>query len=150
MLRTADQAEKFAVAGDVYALLAKGDETDGAFSLIEASVPVGGGPPPHRQSDTELFYVLEGEVTFTVAGEATVAGPGTYVRVEPGVVHAFTNKSQAPARMLIQTMPAGLDAYFAEVGTPWQSMDRAPDPPTPEHLALLKATAPKYGIEILI
>ena len=147
MIRTADQAEKFAVAGDVYALLATGEETDGAYALIEARVPVGGGPPPHTQSDVELFYVLAGEVTFTVSGEAVVAGPGTSVRVEPGVVHAFKNNSADDARMLIQALPAGMDDYCRAVGEPVDSM--ADDVPiTPEHIAKLKAVAPKYGIEI--
>lgn len=112
MIKTTEQAEKLAVAGDVYALLATGEDTGGAYALIEARVPIGGGPPPHTQQDTELFYVLSGEVTFTVAGEDVVAGPGTHVRVVPGVVHAFKNNSQADVRMLIQTMPAGIDDYF--------------------------------------
>ena len=148
MIRTAEQSEKFAVAGDVYAFLATGEETGGAYALIEARVPPGGGPPPHTQADVELFYVLEGEVTFTVSGEAVVAGPGTSVRVEPGVVHAFKNNTPGDARMLIQTLPAGMDEYFREVGQPVDSM--ADDVPiTPEHIAQLKATAPKYGIEII-
>lgn len=149
MITNAQQAEKFAVAGDVYALLATGEETGGAYALIEARVPIGGGPPPHTQHDLELFYVLEGEVTFTVEGKEVVAGPGTHVRVEPGVAHAFKNNSQDDVRMLIQTMPAGMDDYFRAVGTPVDSM--ADDIPiTPEHIAELKAVAPKYGIEIIV
>lgn len=147
-MRDAQASEKFAVAGDVYAFLATGEETGGLYSLVEASVPSGGGPPPHRQGDTELFYVLSGEVTFTVAGESVTAGAGSHVRVEPGVAHAFRNDSDGPARMLIQTLPAGLDAYFREVGVAVGSMDDSV-PVTPEQIAKLKAAAPAYGIEIL-
>lgn len=147
MIRTAEQAEKVAIAGDVYAFLATGEETGGVYALIEARVPSGGGPPPHTQSDVELFYVLAGEVTFTVEGEEVLAGPGTSVRVEPGVLHAFKNESSTAARMLIQTLPAGMDDYFREVGQPVESM--ADDVPiTPERIEKLKALAPKYGIEI--
>ena len=32
----------------------------------------------------------------------------------------------------------------------WDSMDEAPPAPTPEHIAMLKERAPKYGIEILV
>lgn len=148
-MRSADQSDKFAVAGDVYALLAKGEETGGTYALIEARVPAGGGPPPHTQSDVELFYVLAGEITFTVEGKEAVAGPGTYVRVEPGVVHAFSNKSQSDARMLIQTLPAGLDDYFREVGIAVKAMSDDV-PATPEHIAQVKSAAPKYGINILV
>lgn len=148
-MRNADQSDKFAVAGDVYAILATGKETGAAYALIEARVPVGGGPPPHTQADVEVFYVLAGEIVFTVEGEERVAGPGVYVRVEPGVVHGFKNKSQADARMLIQTLPAGMEDYFREVGTEVQSMSDD-IPVTAEHIARLKATAPKYGINILV
>ena len=147
MLRTAELSEKFAVAGDVYALLATGEETGGAYALIEARVPPGGGPPPHTQTDLEVFYVISGEVTFALAGSELRAGPGSYLRVEPDVIHAFRNRSAHPATMLIQTFPAGLDAYFREVGQPVQSMEdhRAP---TQEEIQKLKLIAPKYGIQI--
>ena len=141
----AENAEKFAIAGDVYALLATAEQTGGAYALIQASVPPGGGPPPHTQADVELFFVLEGEVTFTVEDRDIVAGPGTHLRVDPGVLHAFKNHSDAHASMLIQTLPAGLDRYFREVGRPVNSMaDHVP--PTPDEIDLLKAVAPKYGI----
>jgi len=147
MIRTAELSEKIAVAGDVYALLATGEETGGAYSLIEARVPPGGGPPPHTQRDLELFYVISGEVNFSLAGDQLTAGPGSYLRVEPGVMHAFRNRSAHPATMLIQTFPAGLDAYFREVGQSVQSMDdhRAS---TREEIQKLKLIAPKYGIQI--
>ncbi|MFK7790605.1 MAG: cupin domain-containing protein [Phycisphaeraceae bacterium] len=148
MIRTAEQSEKFAVAGDVYAFLATGEETDGSYTLIEARVPAGGGPPPHTQSDVELFYVLTGEVTFTVDGEDVVAGSGTSVRVVPRVVHAFKNHSTSDVRMLIQALPAGMDQYFRKVGVVVDSMNDDV-PITPEHIAKLKALAPQYGIEIL-
>lgn len=147
MMRTAELSEKFAVAGDVYAILATGEETGGAYALIEARVPPGGGPQRHTQRDLELFYVISGEVVFSLAGNELNAGPGCYLRVEPGVMHAFRNMSSIPATMLIQTFPAGLDAYFREVGQSVQSMDdhRAS---TQEEIHKLKLIAPKYGIQI--
>ena len=147
MIRTAELSEKIAVAGDVYALLATGEETGGAYALVEARVPPGGGPPPHTQKDLELFYVISGEVTFSVAGSEQMAGPGSYLRVEPGVVHSFRNQSALPATMLIQTFPAGLDAYFREVGQSVQSMDDHRES-TQAEIESLKLIAPKYGIQI--
>jgi hypothetical protein len=35
------------VVGDRYTIKATGEETGGAFALVEALVPPGGGPPPH-------------------------------------------------------------------------------------------------------
>ena len=56
-----------AVVGDVYRFLVTGDETNGKYALWEAIVPPGGGPPPHVHSrEEEGFYILAGEITFTV------------------------------------------------------------------------------------
>lgn len=51
-----------------------------------------------RHADS--FYVLEGELEFLVGDETVRAGPGTFVSVPPGVVHAFTNPGPDRARYL--------------------------------------------------
>ena len=48
------------------------------------------GAEPHTHDDhTDTFYVLEGEVLFTVDGETFRGGPGTFVAAPPGVRHGF-------------------------------------------------------------
>jgi quercetin dioxygenase-like cupin family protein len=59
----------------------------------------GAGPHFHEQH-VDTFYVLEGEVELTVAGETVHARPGDLVHVPPGVVHSFGNASDEPARFL--------------------------------------------------
>ena len=45
-------------------------DTDGAFSLLEATLAPGNEPPPHVHSrEDELFYVLEGEFDVYVGEE---------------------------------------------------------------------------------
>jgi mannose-6-phosphate isomerase-like protein (cupin superfamily) len=55
----------------------------GAFSLTEfVGTAEGAWTVPHlHRGFEELFFVLDGEFTFTVGGEPVVAGPGTYVLV---------------------------------------------------------------------
>jgi mannose-6-phosphate isomerase-like protein (cupin superfamily) len=62
---------------------------------------------PHREDDS--FYVLEGELTFTVDDDQVVAGPGTFVLVPPGVPHTFANRGDAVVRMVNVHAPAGFD-----------------------------------------
>ena len=51
-----------------------------------------GGPPIHAHAaEDDSFYILEGELTFTVEDEVVVAGPGTFVLVPPGLQHTFRN-----------------------------------------------------------
>src|SRR3954451_13152336 len=91
-INTPPQGRTIAVVGDVYRFLATGDETNGQYALWEAIVPPGGGPPTHVHSrEEEGFYVLEGEITFQVGDTRLVRGPGTFVNMPVGQMHAFKN-----------------------------------------------------------
>ena len=140
-----------AVVGDVYRFLATGEDTDGKYARWEAVVPPGGGPPPHVHSrEEEGFYVLEGEITFTVNGERVVATAGTFANMPVGTPHSFKNESDKPARMLISVAPAGLEEMFFEVGVPLAEGATTALPPTKDEIEKLLAAAPEYGIEILL
>jgi quercetin dioxygenase-like cupin family protein len=139
-----------AVVGDVYRFLATGQETNGRYALFEALVGPGGGPPPHVHSrEEEGFYVLDGEITFTVSGERVVAKAGTFANMPAGTPHGFKNEGDRPARMLISVAPAGLERMFFEVGVPLAEGATTAPPPTQDEIERLLAIAPSYGIEIL-
>jgi quercetin dioxygenase-like cupin family protein len=148
-LRDSTQGQTVAVVGDVSRFLATGKDTDGKYALFEAIVSPGGGPPPHVHSrEEEGFYVLEGEVTFTVNGQRVVAQAGTFANMPVGTPHAFKNETGRPARMLISVAPAGLEGMFFEVGVPLAEGAMTALPPTKEEIDRLLAVAPRYGIEI--
>jgi quercetin dioxygenase-like cupin family protein len=139
-----------AIAGDVYQIKLTGAETGGRCAVFESFVPPGGGPPPHTHSrEEEMFYVLEGELAFNVAGAEFVVPTGGFLHAVPHVPHSFKNKSDKPARAVVIVTPAGLEDYFLEVGIPWDDAYRAPGPPPQEQLAKLVEAAPKYGLTIL-
>src|SRR5688572_734632 len=118
-------------AGQGTALTARGStmifkaiqaSTNGAFSLMERTLPPGGRkPPPHIHTNCEeAFYVLDGEVEFSL-GETTFVGrPGAFVLVPGGVAHTFGNAAPAPARVLVIHAPA-MDAYFEELQALWSA-----------------------------
>jgi quercetin dioxygenase-like cupin family protein len=150
-INTPSQGRTVAVVGDLYRFLATGKETDGKYALWEAVVPPGGGPPPHVHSrEEEGFYVLDGEITFTVNGERVVAKAGTFANMPVGTPHSFKNESDRPARMLISVAPAGLEQMFFEVGVPLAEGATTASPPTKDEIERLLAVAPSYGIEILL
>jgi len=148
-INTPPQGRTIAVVGDVYRFLMTGDETNGKYALWEALVPPGGGPPPHVHSrEEEGFYILEGEITFTVNGEKTVANAGTFANMPVGTPHSFKNESDCPAKMLISVAPAGLEKMFFEVGVSLAEGATTALPPTKDEIEKLLAVAPKYGVEI--
>ena len=73
------------------------------------------GPGPHAHpGEDDGFYMLEGELVFTVDGEELVAGPGTFVLVPPDVEHSFANRSDSVARFVNVHAPAGFDRRLRE------------------------------------
>jgi len=74
------------------------------------------GPPPHwHKVMTEIFYVLEGQLTLRLGEETRQVGPGGYAYVPPGNVHGFSNQTGAPAKFFLIASPALLEKYFAEL-----------------------------------
>jgi quercetin dioxygenase-like cupin family protein len=149
-VRRPSEGRLIAVVGDVYRFLATGAETGGRYATWEAIVPPGGGPPPHTHTrEEESFYILEGEMTFTVDGQSITAPAGTFVRVPIGTLHNFHNGSDQVVRMTITVVPAGIEQMFFEVGQP-VTPGHQPGPPTKEEIEKLLATAPNYGIRIVL
>ena len=140
----------YSAVGDKYVMLATGEETGGAYTLSDATVPPGGGPPPHYHTrEEEAFYVLAGEITFTVDGKTVVGTPGTFVQIPRGAPHAFKNTTAMPARMLIQCSPAGFEKFMAAWATELPSSDAPPIPPSPGEIERLLRAAPDFGIVLL-
>ncbi len=140
----------YSVVGDRYTYLVTGVETNGAFVLFEAYVPPGNGSPPHvHHREDEMFYVIEGEFEFTVAGESKRLGAGDFLLGRRGVPHNFKNVGQTPGMMLITVTPAGFEGFFAEIGMPLASKEEMPIPPTADDIQKLIQAAPKYGVEII-
>lgn len=140
------EAPVYRVVGDAYTVLAGGEQTGGAYAMFDAVVPPGHGTPPHtHRREDEAFYIIQGQMTFFVAGRPLQAGPGAYVYAPRDVQHHFQNQGGAPVRMIILATPAGIEHFFAAVS---QTEAQAAQPPTPQYLQTLVATAARFGIEI--
>jgi uncharacterized cupin superfamily protein len=133
----------------VVSRLLGGDRTGGALSLVELIGGCGSGPGPHVDAWRESFYVLDGELTFRFeeqgAVRTVVAGHGDAVSIPQGVGHAFSVTSATPARYLIASTPAGIDAFFADAG---EAIPRAvvPSVPAPFDRDRLRAAFDKYHL----
>ena len=82
------------------------------FQFEMAPETNGAGPHFHKQH-VDSFYVLDGELELTVAGEVVHARPGDLVHVEPDVVHSFRNASREGVRFLnLHTPGMRFDEYI--------------------------------------
>lgn len=107
-------------------MLASSEQTGGAYTLIEELCPRGSGPPPHWHEQHELFYVIDGEVTFSTGeDERRVAGPGSFVFIPSGTVHSFRVDSET-CRLLNGYTPAGFEKVIYTLGVPAETRTLPP------------------------
>jgi quercetin dioxygenase-like cupin family protein len=114
-------------------------------------IPPNGGPGPHAHAEfQESFYVIEGEVEFKSEISTYTAKKGSFVNIPPGgIVHSFKNKADKTAHLCCLVIPAGLEAFFKEIGEPVSPGAFLPPPKmTVELLKKWQEIAEKYGQKI--
>jgi quercetin dioxygenase-like cupin family protein len=138
-------------SGWLLTFLATGQDTRGQFALQEQVGRKGNVPPPHiHYREDETFYVLEGEMTFSIGDRTIKATPGTMVFAPRGVVHSFTIDSEH-VRILVLNTPAGVEEFFKLCGVPAPSMTLPP--PTEvsySEIQKMMELAPKFGCEFVL
>jgi quercetin dioxygenase-like cupin family protein len=90
------------------------DLSDGRVTLAEDQLKPGFLLARHHHKKMiEIFYVLEGQVSFAFDDERVVCTPGTTISVPAGVPHEVA--SGEGARMLTIFSPGGFDTYLEEL-----------------------------------
>lgn len=138
-------------SGYLLTFLATGEETGGAFSLVEEVGRKGQSaePPMHTQTrEEESFYVIEGQMRFYVGDDIIDAQAGSFVVLPRGIPHRFEIVSD-DVRMLNLCTPAGFEGMFRDLSEPARAMTLPPAPDGPPDIARLVETAAGYGVEIL-
>ncbi|HEY9640227.1 MAG TPA: cupin domain-containing protein, partial [Coleofasciculaceae cyanobacterium] len=144
------QGDSYWVLGDRYTFKAVSEETDGKYAFLELVIYPQDGTPPHIHSrEAESFYIQAGTVEFQLGDRTLVATAGTFVHSPIGQRHQFTNIGSVPAKMLCWATPAGVEKFFAEIGTKVEDPAALPPPVTPADIEKVMAIAPQYGITIL-
>jgi quercetin dioxygenase-like cupin family protein len=136
------------IVGGNYRIVILGEQTGGAYAVIDMHVPPGGGPGPHAHPDfQESFHVLEGEVEVKTERETFTARQGSFVNIpKGGIIHSFRNKTDKVARLWCVVVPAGEDAFFQEIGQPVQAGEFLPAPAMgPQEQQRLQQIARKHG-----
>jgi quercetin dioxygenase-like cupin family protein len=135
--------------GSLFEWHADGADSGGALSLAEVLVRAGGEPPLHVHArEDEIFYVLEGEVTFMRGVERIDAGPGTSVLLPRGIQHGFAVRTPM-ARMLVMATPAGLEEAFRAFSEPAPERTLPPateGPPDAAEMEALSAEFERHGV----
>ena len=120
-----EEAPAYWQVGILWAMLATGEQTDGAYSLMWELCPRDSGPTPHYHDQDEQFFVIDGEIAYRVGGEDLKATAGSFVLIPRGTVHSFRVDSET-ATILNSYTPAGFERAIVELGEPAEARTLPP------------------------
>lgn len=139
--------------GALLTFKALGEDTHGEFWALEGLADQNMRVPLHAHSrEIEVWYMLEGEIRFTVGDQQQTLGPGAFVYIPRNTPHTFQILS-GTARWFGFGTPAGLDQWFFETGEPAQALTLPPAsnpaPNRPPDVAAIVASLEAYGTTTL-
>src|SRR6516162_1047446 len=109
------QGDRIKVRGGWLSFLALGEQTGGAYALIETANDPATGVRLHvHEREDETWLILEGEYFFQVGDQTFQAHAGDYVFGPRGVPHLYANQTASVARALIMVTPAGFEGFWRE------------------------------------
>jgi mannose-6-phosphate isomerase-like protein (cupin superfamily) len=130
------EARSYQMMGTLWRVLASGDETGGVVGALDERNAHGICAPMHVHDDAdEIFYVLEGNLTFMVGEQRLEAAAGAFVYLPRYVHHGFQCNS-IEARVFNFLTPAGFERLILDGGTVAR-YDEAPlphDPANDDHV----------------
>jgi quercetin dioxygenase-like cupin family protein len=147
----ATATEQFWFLNTLVTVRVRHDEGEDGVSVLESLAPPGDSPPLHRQTEDEIFHLLEGQLRLR-AGEADVRiGAGETMLAPKGVAHTYRVESPEGARFLVITRNGDFERFVRALGRPAKRPELpAPQgPPTPEQADALAAAARARGIELV-
>lgn len=95
---------------------ADGEETAGRYSISEWWLePHTQGPGAHSHDEDDIFYVIEGVMSFLMGEEWAHAVKGSFVLIPAGVTHDFENRSDAKAGVLNFSVPGNFEQAMPSI-----------------------------------
>jgi len=144
------ESSPFQMQGALWRVLATGKETDGMVGAIDERITHGLAAPMHSHEDAdEIFYVLDGEITFFVGEKRIEATAGAFVYLPRYVHHGFQVDS-AEARVFNFVTPAGFEQLILNQGKAAKFDDlpiaNVPGAHAPLSREILEQMREKYGV----
>src|SRR2546423_10483450 len=115
VVRKPGEPEALAYDSGMARFLVNGEDTKGAFSLLELTEKPGRKTHWHRHNNwDESFYVLEGVLTAKVADKIYELPAGSYILIPRGTPHGQGNFGKVPVKLLLTIKPSGFEQVFKD------------------------------------
>ncbi|WP_240935982.1 cupin domain-containing protein [Billgrantia bachuensis] len=95
---------------------ADGTESANAYSISEWWLePNTKGPGAHCHPEDDVFYVLEGTMSFLLDDQWVEAPRGSFILAPGGVTHDFENRSSLRAGVLNFSSPGDFEKHMPDI-----------------------------------
>ena len=106
----------YAMGGLFASFKADGVESAGRYSISEWWVePHTQGPGAHSHDEDDVFYVIEGTMSFLIGAAWIDAPRGSFVLVPAGTTHDFENRGDTRAGVLNFSVPGNFEQHMAGI-----------------------------------
>jgi quercetin dioxygenase-like cupin family protein len=146
-LAISTKPEMYLFDGALVEFLLSGEQTNGAFALLRATLPPGTLTIAHyHKNEEETPYILEGVLQVETQGRTIALSPGETMTMPRNVPHRLGNVTSAATRVLLLSSPDGFGNFVREVGERVEDPETQPAAMTGARSARLKEAALRYGI----
>ncbi|HEY6527060.1 MAG TPA: cupin domain-containing protein [Cellvibrionaceae bacterium] len=103
--------------GSITALFkADGEESAGKYSISEWWLePFTKGPGAHSHTEDDVFFVIEGTMSFLIGEQWKEAPKGSFILVPGGVTHDFENRGAVRAGILNFSAPGNFERHMPDI-----------------------------------
>lgn len=118
------------------------------YSVVETiayvAVP---GPPLHiHKTNSEQFYVLEGELDIITATQRIKLTAGESLIVPLNTPHTFENVTASDVRLISIYSPPGFEQYFSDMGIAIDVPNARESSSDPKIIQRIRTEASRYGM----
>jgi quercetin dioxygenase-like cupin family protein len=129
-------------------ILLSGEDTGGAYCLLDMKVAPGNGVPRHTHTrEDEALFVLSGELEATVGDEIYTLRIGETLIAPRNIPHQLRNSGNVPNHYLIMFSPAGFEEFLKATSVPAPHNAVAPTEPPTIAVQNVFELASDYGIQ---
>ncbi|TQJ12357.1 cupin domain-containing protein [Kribbella jejuensis] len=90
------------------------EHTGGQYEVFEIDAPRADAAPPHRESWSKAFYVLQGRILVQAEDQGYDLGPGAAISIPAGTLNTFSVLTPS-AKFLTISQTGRMGAFFADL-----------------------------------
>ena len=136
--------DTFWVVGQKVSIVAIAENYSIVDTVAPAAVP---GPPLHvHRTNSEQFYVLEGQLDLITDTQRVRLRAGDTLIVPPNTLHTFENVTDSDVRLVSVYSPPGFEQYFSDIGIAADVPNARESSSDLEIIQRIRTEASRYGM----